>query len=155
MLRLQAMPHTDFEEFRDLSVINYARALSRNLRINYREASQLAVEELKTILPRGFFSDDHYFYNLVTGEETQEVGKLWFYINRKLKSAFLYDLMIFEAFQRRGYGKRALQEMEKELKAKGITVIRLNVFNDNRIARHLYLERGYDNCNQILQKFLD
>lgn len=155
MLRLQAMPHTDFEEFRDLSVRNYARALSRNLRINYREASQLAVEELKTILPRGFFSDDHYFYNLVTDEETQEVGKLWFYINRKLKSAFLYDLMIFEAFQRRGYGKKALQEMEKELKAKGITVIRLNVFNDNRIARQLYRERGYDNCNQILQKFLD
>jgi len=155
MLRLQPMPHSDFEEFRSLSVQNYARALSRNLRINYRRAGQMAVEEMKGILPRGFFSDDHYFYNLLADAEAREVGKLWFYINRKLKSAFLYDLMIFDAFQRKGYGKEALQAMEKELKQKGITVIRLNVFNDNRIARKLYQAQGYDNCNQILQKFLD
>ncbi len=155
MLRLQPMPHTDFEEFRTISVQNYAKALSRNLRINYRRAGQLAVEELKSILPRGFFSDDHYFYNLVSDKEDKEIGKLWFYINRKLKSAFLYDLMIFEEFQRKGYGREALLEMEKELKKKGIAVIRLNVFNDNRVARKLYQERGYDNCNQILQKFLD
>ncbi len=115
----------------------------------------MAVEEMKSILPRGFFSDDHYFYNLLADAEAREVGKLWFYINRKLKSAFLYDLMIFDAFQRKGYGKEALQAMEKELKQKGITVIRLNVFNDNRIARKLYQAQGYDNCNQILQKFLD
>jgi ribosomal protein S18 acetylase RimI-like enzyme len=155
MLRLQPMPHTDFEDFRATSLENYAKALSRNLRISFRRAGQMAVEELKNILPRGYFSDDHYFYNLVADIDEREVGKLWYYINRKLKSAFLYDLMIFDEFQRQGYGKEALLEMEKELKKKGIVVIRLNVFNDNRAARKLYSEQGYDNCNQILQKFLD
>ena len=114
----------------------------------------MAEEELESILPRGYFSENHFFFNLVDEGKGLEVGKMWFFINRVINSAFLYDLYIYEECQQQGYAKLAMAAMEEYLRKENVRVIRLNVFNDNQPARKLYDRSGYDSCNQILQKFL-
>lgn len=154
MLSLSPMSQDEFEEFRKFSVENYAKAIFRNLRLTYRQSLMLANEESEEVLPFGYYSEGHYFYNLTARPDNQKIGYLWYYINHKRQSAFLYDFYILPSYRSKGYGKIALSKMEQQLAIKNINVVRLNVFADNTKARELYTNQGFSQCNEILQKFI-
>ena len=69
-------------------------------------------------------------------------------------SAFIYDLRIFDAFQRRGYGMQAMLAVEHEAQALGMERIGLHVFGHNSAAQALYLKLGYTITNVNMVKHL-
>lgn len=154
MVLLERMPPQDFGKFRQFSIDNYARALVRNLRIPFRMALSMAKTESEEALPHGYYSAGHQFYHIKVSDTGAEAGYIWFVVNEKGKSAFLYDLYIEESFRAKGFAKSALKEAEQLMRKQSVTYFRLNVFQDNHTARKLYEDIGFYPCNTIMQKEL-
>jgi ribosomal protein S18 acetylase RimI-like enzyme len=57
--------------------------------------------------------------------------------------AWLNEVEIDEPFRGRGYGRRALDLLEEEVRRRGIPEIVLNVWGGNDVARALYRSEGY------------
>jgi ribosomal protein S18 acetylase RimI-like enzyme len=57
--------------------------------------------------------------------------------------AWVYDVEIAEGFRGRGYGRAAMLLAEDEARARGMTSLGLNVHGQNRVARSLYEDIGY------------
>lgn len=59
-------------------------------------------------------------------------------------AAWLYDINVFPAFRRRGYGSAILAAAEALTAREGWTSLGLNVFGGNEGAIALYRRNGYD-----------
>jgi ribosomal protein S18 acetylase RimI-like enzyme len=70
------------------------------------------------------------------------------------EEGFIYDLRIFDRFQRRGYGRAALLALELLAKELGVARLRLHVFGHNQRAIALYQQAGYTVTNLIMTKDL-
>lgn len=69
-----------------------------------------------------------------------------------LEEGFIYDFIIYEQYQGRGYGKAAMKKAEIVAKGMGINKIGLHVFGHNKIARGLYEKMGYEITNITMAK---
>jgi ribosomal protein S18 acetylase RimI-like enzyme len=69
--------------------------------------------------------------------------------------AFVYDIVVDEGWRRRGIGRRAMELLEGEARARGFDRIQLNVFGGNSVARSLYESLGYDELAVSMGKDLD
>lgn len=154
MVRLDPMTPAEFESFRKFSVDNYAAALCRNLKITYRAALEMARQESTETLTHGLHTSGHYFYTVRSYAEKEDVGYVWYVVNEKRKSAFLYDIYLMEQFRGRGLAKVVLAQVEAVLKRKEVQHFRLNVFADNLQARRLYEEMDFQPSSTIMQKQL-
>ncbi len=58
---------------------------------------------------------------MLTGSD---VGRLWFAVREEAgkRSAFVYDVHIFPAMQRRGYATQAFQALEQQAQALGLAL---------------------------------
>jgi ribosomal protein S18 acetylase RimI-like enzyme len=59
-------------------------------------------------------------------------------------AAFLYQILVKLEFRRQGYGTAMLAALEEVLAAAGWGELRLNVWDTNEAARHLYERAGYE-----------
>ncbi|WP_425462714.1 GNAT family N-acetyltransferase [Melghirimyces algeriensis] len=70
------------------------------------------------------------------------------------KEAFIYDFLIFEDAQGRGWGQNALQALEEHVGKHGVKKISLHVFAHNKRAIHLYQKLNYQATNIYMSKWL-
>ena len=70
----------------------------------------------------------------------------------RTKSAFIYDIEIYEAHRRKGYAKSALGHIEKVVADLGASSLGLHVFNHNSAAINLYNNIGYQTVSHSMQK---
>ncbi|WP_391207301.1 GNAT family N-acetyltransferase [Psychrobacillus sp. L4] len=63
---------------------------------------------------------------------------------KKNKSAFLYEIFLFDEFRSKGIGKEVLREIEEYLKSKEIIYFKLHVFGTNEKAIKLYKTIGFE-----------
>ena len=118
------------------------------------QAMELAKAEIREMLPDGLATVNNYLYSLFTPDETSPVGVLWILIRErnKQKEAFIADIVIYDAYRRKGYGAQALKTLEEVVKGMGIHRIRLQVFGHNNAARDLYEKSGYEMVNIYMEK---
>jgi ribosomal protein S18 acetylase RimI-like enzyme len=69
-----------------------------------------------------------------------------------VRIAYIYDLAIDPAHQRRGHATRALRALEEEVHALGLAGIALHVFGHNVGAQTLYAKLGYEPTNINMYK---
>ncbi|RYZ76952.1 MAG: GNAT family N-acetyltransferase, partial [Proteobacteria bacterium] len=55
-------------------------------------------------------------------------------VDEKDKLAWIYFIVIHDAFQRKGYGKKAMQLLKEEAKVLGASALWLNVSAENGAA---------------------
>jgi len=157
MLHLAPMTEAEFKIYYDAAVADYAQEHVRSGRWSAEEAYENSAGEYQALLPAGVETSNNYLYTLRTDEVDGPVGMLWF-ANRDQagkRSAFVYDLRIDPAFQRRGYATQAFQVLEQKVISLGLSQISLHVFGHNRAARALYEKLGYEPTNIILSKSLE
>ncbi len=68
--------------------------------------------------------------------------------------AFIYDFKIYDNFQNKGFGSKALQLTTQEAKLKGFSSIALHVFGSNKRAIHVYEKNGFTTTDITMQKTL-
>lgn len=118
------------------------------------EALRTSMEEFQKLLPDGPATPKQHLYSIVEVDGGTPVGVIWFAEEEGRGSAFIYDLMIFEPYRRRGYAGQAMRAIEPLVRALGLDHVGLHVFAVNAPARALYQKLGYFETNVIMRKDL-
>ena len=148
------MTAQSFQRFFDRSVPNYAAEKVRSGEWSAHEAQARSEGELRTLMPQGQDTPDHFLLDLHDSQADVDVGVLWYVLRNRPQgvSAFVYDFEIFEDHRRRGHATRAFALLERDASARGAASIQLHVFGHNHAARALYQELGFHPTNLNLRK---
>ncbi len=156
MVHLSPMQETDLQAYLEETIPAYADDKIRAGNWSPDEALERSRKEYEKLLPEGVNSLRQYLYNIVATDEDVTVGMLWFsvIVDTPHPYAFIYELQIFDAYQRKGYGKQAMLALEVEVRKLRLDTISLHVFGHNLAARALYDQLGYEITNINMSKKL-
>lgn len=120
------------------------------------EAEGRAQGDVDSLLPAGEETQGHYLYVVRDEGLGAEVGVLWFATEDSGTGprVWVYDIVIYEGFRRRGYGTRALELLERKASGLGAGRVGLHVFGHNHGARKLYEALGYEVTDLTMSKGL-
>lgn len=154
MIQLRTMTESEYRAYLDTLHTGYAEEQVKAGSWPADQALELAKAEIREMLPDGLASKNNFLYSLIAPNESSPVGILWIMIRErnKQKEAFIADIIIYDAYRRRGYGAQALKALEEAVKGMGIHRIRLQVFGHNLAARDLYEKSGYETVNIYMEK---
>jgi ribosomal protein S18 acetylase RimI-like enzyme len=151
------MQSGSFATWLESAVVAYARENVESGRWPEIGALARSRDAFRSLLPAGIATPDNYLFEILEGEAGPLVGFVWYAMDRKHGScqAFIYDVVILEAFRRRGHARRALLALEQHAANLGATAVGLNVFAGNHGAQALYRALGYVATNINLSKQMD
>ena len=143
MSKLVPMTQPEFDGYLKHLIPDYA---AENVRAGYwdeSEALEKSRQQTQSLLPQGLQSKDHYIYSMFDGD--QKVGMIWLKaeLDRPAKSGFIFDVIVYEQFRGRGYGKQIMLLIEEKARELGLKSIGLHVFGYNTVAKNLYEGVGY------------
>lgn len=149
MTRLVPMTAAEFVDFVEATVPAYAADKVASGQWREDEAIASSRRELDELLPQGLATPGHHLYTLREAATGTAVGRLWIAEQARGggKVAYVYDVAIFPAHQRKGHATRAFEALESEVRALGLEGIALHVFGHNRGAQALYEKLGYRPTN--------
>ena len=146
MIRLEAMSEEEFGSWRTAHAKDYAEEKVKSGAWSPEEAPRLADETYTQLLPQGLRTADNFLYTAVDAATGEKVGHIWFtkMTHGGQTFAFVYDIIIFEEYRRRGYGEATMLAVEEKVKEQGLESIALHVFGHNHAAKTLYEKIGYE-----------
>jgi ribosomal protein S18 acetylase RimI-like enzyme len=156
MVRLEPLTEAEFQAFLEPAIAEYAAEHIRGGRWSEAEAPEESRKEFMQLLPDGVHTAKQHLFS-IRDEAGAQVGMIWFAERERGadRSAFVYDVRIDEAFQRRGYATQAFQALERLVRDMGITAISLHVFGHNTAARALYEKLGFETTNVLMTKHIE
>lgn len=156
LVRLQPMNETEYQEYLEGAIADYAQEHVKAGRWNAEDALQKAAREYADILTDGLHTRNQYLFTIVDERTGNKVGMLWFAATERANEpvAFVYDVIVYEQFRRSGYGEQAFQAMETKARELGLKRIGLHVFGHNFAARAMYEKLGYLVTNVQMSKSL-
>ena len=146
------MTRDEFSRYRKLSLESYAQDIAREFRRPIDVVRIEAKEQVERILRDGLSTPGHFLYNMLEKKTGETIGLIWFNVDDDKKRAFLYDMLIYQPYRGKGYGKRTLELLETKLRDLGVTQFGLHVFAHNRVAIKLYKTHGFYTASFNMQK---
>jgi ribosomal protein S18 acetylase RimI-like enzyme len=156
MVDLVPMTEDQFHFYLGFGIASYAHESIRAGNVVPDLALKAAERQFENLLPDGLDTPDQHLFSIRDTAQRKGVGYLWFGVRDEggRRFAALYDLLIFEAYRRQGYGTAALHALEDQVAAQRLDEIRLHVFGHNHPARALYEKMGYAVTNVTMAKRL-
>lgn len=153
MVTLPVMTPDTWEAWKVASIRRYAADMTRVAAWPTDEAETRAATMFGSLVPAGRDTPGHEFRSIVN-EAGTVVGALWFAAEEAIGrgSAFIWDMFIHESDRGHGYGRAAMDALEALARSLGYDTIRLHVFGDNAVARHLYGAAGYVETDVTMTK---
>jgi RimJ/RimL family protein N-acetyltransferase len=157
MLYLRPMDETEYQQFLDYAITNYAEEKVQAGNYAPADAIEYSTIEYQEQLPDGVKTKDNFLLMIVEKELGKPVGFVWLMIQQTghLRSLTLVNILIYEAFRSRGYGTQTLQLVEEKALTLGLERITLHAFGHNRGAISLYERLGYKITNVHMAKDLE
>ena len=145
MITLKPMTQSEFDEYLDRAVPEYAQAHIDAGDVDPSEALERARDDYVALLPAGLRTEDQFLFSIYAAGNVQPIGMVWFEMRARdgRRSAFIYDFRIDESQRGKGYGKETLMRVDEKLKSLGARHVSLNVFGHNHRARALYEKHGF------------
>ncbi|WP_454193495.1 GNAT family N-acetyltransferase [Paenibacillus sp. Marseille-Q7038] len=157
-LELIAMDKEQYEDFMAFTLVTYVKEKIKAGTWIPEHAESRALEDMSRILPKGYSTENAYFYRVIDMAlpTPAVIGFIWFNLYRRnnLNELFLYDITILDEYQDRGYGTKTMFLLEEEARKLEVNLIGLHVFGHNERALHLYHKMGYDARSITLYKEL-
>ncbi len=143
------MTDDHFKNFQEVSINNYANALSKSKIISLEDAVIISKNEFDSLFEEGLHSNQFIIKNLLLG--TKIIGFIWYEINNTI--AHIYDIFIYKNYRNKGYGKETLLKLQSEFKKQHIKYIELNVFSHNQRAIEFYQKLNFNTkCYTMIKK---
>lgn len=145
MISFRSMTEEEFPAYLDYFIPDYADEIAANYGLSSDDALLRANKEISDTLNEGVNTQGQALLCLVerSSQNDRHVGYLWYKPDTIMRTVFIYDFHIFNAFQGQGHAKQALRDFEAYLREKGFKEIRLRVAGDNARARHVYETSGF------------
>jgi ribosomal protein S18 acetylase RimI-like enzyme len=153
IITLRAMTDAEYVDYRGQTSAHYAAALLDSGALGAEEALRYAEQQTDELLPYGVNTPDMRLF--VAEHDGVRVGSIWIGLpgsDADHPGAWVYDLHVLPAHQGKGYGRAIMEAGEREMVARGITEIGLNVFGRNAAAVRLYQSLGYQVTSQQMAK---
>lgn len=156
MVRLVPMTEAEFQAFLEPAIAEYAAEHVKGGRWSQAESLEESRKEYMQLLPDGLRTADQHLFS-IRDDAGEKVGMLWFAVREQggKRTAFIYDVRIDPASQRRGYATQAFQALEPLARDLGLAAISLHVFGHNTAARALYEKVGFETTNVLMSKSLE
>ncbi|WP_066172752.1 GNAT family N-acetyltransferase [Bacillus marinisedimentorum] len=154
MITLEKMSETDFRAFYDFAIDDYAKEKTKAGNYTEEEAQERSKQDFANLLPDGLETENHLLWTITATETHEKAGYLWIFADSSSQTAFIYNIVVFDNFQGKGFGTEALGQLEKVLKERGIKKLELHVFGHNKGAFRLYERLGFGVTNIIMAKSL-
>jgi len=145
------MGKEEFEIYKNKMYDEYAKVLAENLLIPYEEALARSEDQIDTIWNEDVKKGRNYGYNILSDNQ-ELVGRIWVFVNHDSKKAFIYDIRIFPKYQKMGFAKGSIKELEEILKREKVKFLELNVFGNNKVAYNLYKNLGFEETQINMMK---
>ncbi|WP_409254091.1 GNAT family N-acetyltransferase [Bacillus sp. SCS-153A] len=151
MITLKKMTSEEFDLYLDKAVNNYAKEKAAAGNWSKEEAVENSKKDFEQFLPNREESEDNYLFTI--WDDKSSAGVIWL---SKIgeDTGYIYDIIINEEHQGKGYGKQAMIEIEAVAKELGFSKIELHVFGHNQVAKGLYEQLNYEVTNIIMAKKL-
>jgi RimJ/RimL family protein N-acetyltransferase len=154
LIAFEKMTSEEFEVYREKLIETYTQDNIKSGKYDAETALENSRKEVYTILQNGLHTEGHELLRIVDRSNGEKVGYLW--INdlrsKRRSKVFIYDLIIFEEFRGKGYGKASLNALEQFVRELGVMSISLHVFAHNEVALALYKSLGYTITNINMTK---
>ncbi|WP_299515240.1 N-acetyltransferase [uncultured Rummeliibacillus sp.] len=142
MKLLVKMNEAEFEKYIADKEKRYAETLASHTYEITESADIRAKKSMQQYLPNGFHTNQHEFYKIVYHND--DCGYVWIKIDDGKKSAFLYEIFIFDQYRSKGIGTMVMNEIQEYLTSKEIQYFKLHVFGTNVKAIKLYETLGFE-----------
>jgi ribosomal protein S18 acetylase RimI-like enzyme len=156
MTSIVPMTQTQFQRYLEAAIPLHAHDNVASGEWPAESAMEWARAEQEEALPQGMLTPGHFFYE-IRDESDEVVGSVWFALvdRASYRSAHIYDVYIQPIHRRRGHAARALQLVESEIRALGVSNIGLHVFRHRTEAQALYQRLGYSTTGLNMHKKID
>lgn len=154
---LKVMKQEEYRAFRTRLVADYAREKVTAGIWAEEEAQQLSEQAVVALLSDGLNTENHSLFSICEDQTGAQLGELWVHYRTgsRGREAFIYEIIIFEEYQGKGYGKATMQALDEEARKLGAVSIGLHVFAHNERAYQLYLKSGYIATDITMKKKLE
>lgn len=153
-IKLQEMNEEEFDHYLEYLIPDYARDVSANFMIPFEKALKESEKLMEDLLPDKQNSAGQHVCNIYSVEEDKNIGVLWYNIQTESNKAYIYHILIHEAFRKRGFASVVLKELEQTVKSAGVTSMGLNVFGNNPGAQRVYEKLGYQTASTAMGKWI-
>jgi ribosomal protein S18 acetylase RimI-like enzyme len=152
--RLRPATQAEFDEWLPRQEAEYAKLIIESGSMPPEAARDKARRDTQRTFSGGLGTPGQLVFRVIAGDEP--VGWLWLAVPGPddPAMAWVYDVVVDEAYRGRGYGRQAMLLAEREALARGMTSIGLNVHGQNRVAISLYDSLGYAVTAQQMKKAL-
>lgn len=157
MTVLVSMSDTEFSQYLAVAIPDFAQGKIKSGQWAASEALELSRKVYTELLPLGLATPEHFLFTVRDdGPTPQAVGMVWFAAQGRggQRVAFVYDVSVDPAHQRKGHASRAFAAMEAEVQRLGLSGIALHVFGQNTGAQALYHKLGFMTTNVNMFKQL-
>jgi ribosomal protein S18 acetylase RimI-like enzyme len=149
-IRLRPLRQDELAQFLAALRREYVRGMIEDAGMTPAAAEEKADADHRSLFPDGTVQAEHRIAQL-ENDGGDHVGHVW-WAPRGAGRAFVYDLFIEEHFRGGGLGRRALELVEEDARAEGLSGIDLNVWGRNEVARRLYRSAGFDERAVFMSK---
>ena len=155
-VRTRPMTAEEYPAWRERQDTDYAEEMARNVGAAAATLMERSRREHDELLPQGLGTPGHRIVIAEDAETGEGVGWLWITERDSDagKVAWIYDIVVEEAFRGRGYGRALMAQAELLAREMGLGRIELNVFADNAVARSLYESSGFHEMARQMAKDL-
>lgn len=150
-LRLRPMTDDEYLSYYDAAVASLAEEEARAFELGAEEAHRRSVAGFERLVPNKVLSGSTQRICVIE-RDRDDVGVIWYELRSMGREAYIYDLLIWPQYRRRGYASQALHALESELGNAGVEKILLNVFDHNEIARTFYEAHGFATRARLMRK---
>jgi ribosomal protein S18 acetylase RimI-like enzyme len=152
-LRFRSISDEEFAAYSEASVASLAEAEAKAFEFDLHESQERAKAAFQRLVPGGKVATSAQRICVIECA-TIDVGVIWYELRNENRDGYIYDIIIWPQFRRRGYGQRAFRLLEQQLRAAGIRRIVLNVFAHNLAAHAFYEALGYAPRSSLMMKLL-
>ena len=151
---LVPMTVPEFDDYLDKSIRNYAAEKIRAGAWLENDAYRLATEQFDKLLPQGIDTVNQHLYSVTDAARRNRVGIIWVGVKDRspVPGAWIWDIMIFEQYRRKGYASETLRALDRALSSMNIHSVSLHVFGHNAPAISLYQNSGFRTMDITMTK---
>nr|WP_295769531.1 GNAT family N-acetyltransferase [Rhodoferax sp.] len=149
MTVLESMSDAEFSQYLAVAIPDYAQGKIDSGQWAASEALELSRKAYADLLPQGLQTPDNFLFTVHDGVSPEGIGMVWFAAQERggQRIAFVYDVSVDPAHQRKGHASRAFIALEVEVQKRGLSGIALHVFGQNTGAQALYRSLGFVTTN--------
>lgn len=155
MLTLQPMSESEFEAWLIHSRKNYALEKQKE-GLSEEDALAESQKSFKRLLPEGTKTPNSHLYSLKLKGSDEPIGHLWWALQKQGSKdvPWIYDIELKPEHRGKGYGRKAMDLAQQDVKAKGFSRLGLHVFGHNEVAQKLYRSMDFQITNVVMYKDL-